>query len=205
MVIRKLIVGLGNPGPGYRDHRHNVGFMVVDELARRRGLVWGGDDRRGLEAVDTRGGLVLLKPLTYMNLSGDAVLAWSLREFPDGGAPRPLVVCDDLALPLGSLRLRGRGSSGGQNGLESIIEALEGADVPRLRLGIAPLAGEVDPARWADFVLKPFAPDEREAARSVVEHAADAVEHWLEAGLEDTVSRFNRRVKRPEPEEPGPD
>lgn len=215
MMQPRIVVGLGNPGAAYAAHRHNVGFGVLDELARRRDLVLatGGD---GAWAAATGGSLILIKPLTYMNRSGEALLAWSRaagvrldgRLSPPADDPeretaadepglRPLVVCDDLALPLGSLRLRSRGSSGGQNGLGSIIEAVGGEEFPRLRLGIAPAEGGIDPADWADFVLEPFVADEREAAAELVVLAADAVENWLVRGLEDTVSRFNRRV-RPE-------
>jgi PTH1 family peptidyl-tRNA hydrolase len=205
MDRRPFIVGLGNPGAGYREHRHNVGFMVVEELARRRGLRFAEPDRRWAEAADPLDGLVLLKPLTYMNLSGEAVAAWGARRHPDGSAPVPLVVCDDLALPLGSLRLRARGSSGGQNGLASIIAVSATEDIPRLRLGVAPLAAAVDPADWADFVLQPFAAGERTAAAAMVRAAADALETWLAEGLEAAVARHNRRVRRPEPEAPAED
>lgn len=213
-----LIVGLGNPGDSYLLNRHNLGFMVVDELARRLGLVFrsGGRSYDLAEGKDAPGGVVLLKPLTYMNLSGLAVAAWSKDEnvavtgLPvvpadkdaadvavDPGAVRPLVVCDDLSLPLGSVRLRPRGSSGGQNGLESVIEEVGGEEFPRLRLGIAPLEGEIDPAAWPDHVLADFDKDEKEAAADLVDHAANTLEFWLEHGLESTISRFNRRV-RPE-------
>ena len=209
----KLIVGLGNPGDSYRYHRHNLGFMVIDEIARRLGLSFsaGGESYAVASKTGPAGGLVLLKPLTYMNLSGEAVAAWSrdsgvavtgipevpVADVPDNEAVRPLVVCDDLSLPLGSVRLRPRGSSGGQNGLESVIEHVEGEEFPRLRLGIAPLEGDIDPAAWPDHVLADFDPGEKAAAADLVKHAADTLEFWLEHGLEPTISRFNRRV-RPE-------
>lgn len=168
-----LIVGLGNPGSPYGNHRHNLGFMVADELAGRLGLTFQrvGSKYDFARGEIPSGTLVLLKPLTYMNLSGQAVAAWSLDAgiavtgeapetaaaaepgaepgsepaVPTPAAPdtrvRPLVVCDDLNLPLGSVRLRPRGSSGGQNGLASVIEYLGGEDFPRLRLGVAPGTG----------------------------------------------------------------
>lgn len=217
-----LVVGLGNPGDRYRFNRHNLGFWVVEELARRLGISFRSDG--GSYSVAAGDGVVLLKPLTYMNLSGEAVEAWSHEkginvtgspllppvegdDTAEGeeavgpeiqAAVRPLVVCDDLSLPLGSLRLRGRGSSGGQNGLESVIEHLGGEEFPRMRLGIAPLDRFVDPAQWPDHVLADFDGPEKEAATDLVLHAADAVEFWLANGLDATVSRFNRRI-RPEP------
>lgn len=221
----QLIVGLGNPGPKYENNRHNLGFRVVEELARRRNLVFRNLGQGYLVAggPEAAAGLVLLMPLTYMNLSGEAVDGWSrqagepvigrkaqaapeIPEMPEEEIAdsdvsetgiRPLVVCDDLNLPLGSVRLRPRGSSGGQNGLASVIAHLGGDEFPRLRLGVAPLDGEVDPADWPDYVLADFQPGERPAAEEMVSHAADALEYWLENGLEATISRFNRRV-RPE-------
>lgn len=212
----KLIVGLGNPGESYRNHRHNLGFRVIEEIARRRGLTFrsGGESYAVAARMESEGGLVLLKPLTYMNLSGRAVAAWSEDsgvavtgipkvqdpDVPDNDAVRPLVVCDDLSLPLGSVRLRPRGSSGGQNGLESIIEHVGGEEFSRLRLGIAPLAGDIDPVAWPDHVLADFDPGERAAAADLVKHAADTLEFWLEHGLEPTISRFNRRVRPDTPD-----
>lgn len=212
----KLIVGLGNPGDSYRLHRHNLGFRVIDELARRLDLTFraGGASYAVAAREDPAGWIVLLKPLTYMNLSGQAVAAWSgdagvavtgIPEITDTGdmdseAVRPLVVCDDLSLPLGSVRLRPRGSSGGQNGLDSLIDHVGGGEFPRLRLGIAPLEREIDPSAWPDHVLADFDPKEKAAAADLVEHAADTLEFWLEHGLEPTISRFNRRV-RPDTEE----
>jgi PTH1 family peptidyl-tRNA hydrolase len=113
---------------------------------------------------------------------------------PRRDALRPLVVCDDLALPLGAVRLRARGGSGGQNGLASLIERLGGEAFPRLRLGIAPEQATVPPEQWADYVLADFAPDELEAAAAAVAHAVAALEWWLEHGIEAAASRFNRRA-----------
>ncbi len=196
----RLIVGLGNPGEEYRHNRHNLGFLVVEELARRLGFSFrqGGASYLIARGKGQRENLVLLKPLTYMNRSGHAIAAWSR----DTGLElvQPLVVCDDLNLHLGSVRLRPRGSSGGQNGLVSVIEHLGGEEFPRLRLGIAPLDREIDPAEWPDHVLADFDPDERTVADDMVAHAASTLEFWLDHGLEPAISRFNRRV-RPDPEE----
>ncbi len=206
----RLIVGLGNPGDAYRHHRHNLGFRVVEELARRLGLAFQSGGPSYLVAVDggLRGRLVLMKPLTFMNRSGQAVAAWSgdagvaVTGIPQApAAVRPLVVCDDLSLPLGSLRLRPRGSSGGQLGLASVIDHLGGEEFPRLRLGIAPLDRDIDPATWPDHVLADFDPEELSAADDLVARAAAALEFWLDHGLEPAISRFNRRV-RSDPEQP---
>ncbi len=195
----RLIVGLGNPGDEYRHNRHNLGFLVIEELARRLGLTFQPGGPSYLIAQDNGPGknLFLLKPLTYMNRSGQAVEAWSR----DTGVEvvQPLVVCDDLNLHLGSVRLRPFGSSGGQNGLVSVIEHLGGEEFPRLRLGIAPLDRDIDPADWADHVLADFDPGEKAAAEDMVAHAASTLEFWLDHGLESAISRFNRRV-RPDPE-----
>jgi PTH1 family peptidyl-tRNA hydrolase len=213
----QVIVGLGNPGSNYAGNRHNIGYMVLDELARRRELVYRTDVAGCLWTADAQ--CTLLRPATYMNRSGDALATWAARQDlaltgrpesePDSPAPddpprpqlRPLVICDDLALPLGSVRLRARGSSGGQNGLESIIDHLGGEEFPRLRLGIAPPDAPVPPQDWPDFVLTDFTTGEAEVVNEIVNHAADAVEFWLENGLEATVSRYNRRIR---PDRPSP-
>ncbi len=218
----KVVVGLGNPGPRYALTRHNIGFFVLEELLKRRNLEFQISES---EYLATSHGLeednpVLIKPLTYMNLSGEALVSWAERSgekltglpwvFPepdeDDSEPtepwlpsgiRPLIICDDLVLPLGAVRLRGKGSSGGQNGVQSIIDELGGDEFPRLRLGVAPMQGPVAPEFWADFVLAEFEEDEWETVKDVVQHAADAVEFWLENSTEKTASRFNRR-RRPD-------
>lgn len=197
----KIIVGLGNPGPGYANNRHNIGFMVVDALARRLNLDFSIHEQAFLATGwgFAAGDPVLIKPQTYMNLSGEALTLWSAKADlcpPDEDsrpAFSPLVICDDLALPLGSLRLRSRGSSGGQNGLESVIEHLGREDFPRLRLGIAPRDGPVEPEFWSKFVLGDFSAEEKPLLQEVVDRAVKALEFWLEHSLEQTASRFNRR------------
>lgn len=215
----RIVAGLGNPGAKYAGNRHNIGYMVLDELARRRELVYRTDIAGCLWTADDH--CILVRPAMYMNRSGDALTTWAARRnqpltgrpepATGDGAPasaeldpaqiRPLVICDDLALPLGSVRLRARGSSGGQNGLESIITHLGGEEFPRLRLGIAPLNAPVPPAEWPQFVLTDFGAGEAETVGEIVAHAADAVEFWLVQGLEATISRFNRRIR---PERPTP-
>jgi PTH1 family peptidyl-tRNA hydrolase len=184
----KLIVGLGNPGSAYRETRHNVGFEVLDLLARRA----GDPQRRArfqgeVAQVSLRGHpALLLWPLTWMNLSGSAVLA--ARDFYKIVESDMLVACDDFNLPLDTIRLRPSGSAGGQNGLADILARLGGTSVPRLRLGIGPV-----PAGWkpADFVLGRFAKPEREAVAVMVERAADAAEEWLARGIQTAMNRYN--------------
>lgn len=182
-----LIVGLGNPGPEYQDTRHNVGFLVVEELARRWRLALGGHECSSRLA---RGdGPWLAAPQTYMNRSGYAVRC--LAERYELAPARVLVVLDEVALPLGALRLRPAGSPGGHRGLESVLESLQSDQVPRLRLGVR--QGEQPPRgeQLVDFVLTPFAAEEREELAAMVKRAADACESWLAEGLERTMSRFN--------------
>jgi peptidyl-tRNA hydrolase, PTH1 family len=183
----RIILGLGNPGPEYQDTRHNVGFQVVEELARRRRLELSGRECRCLLARD--GDLILAMPQTYMNRSGYS--AWCLCERFTVDPADLLVVLDDVALPLGTLRLRGRGSPGGHRGMESILESLRSAEVPRLRLGIR--EGEEPPSgdELVDFVLSPFPPERREEVYDMVRRSADACESWLEAGLEATMNLYN--------------
>ncbi|MDX2475076.1 MAG: aminoacyl-tRNA hydrolase [Candidatus Krumholzibacteria bacterium] len=200
----KVIVGLGNPGVRYANNRHNIGFMVLDALARRRGLAFQTDVP--IHAWVSTADYALVKPLTYMNRSGEALSDWAVRQgqeltgAADQEGVRPLIVCDDLNLPMGSVRLRAGGRSGGQNGLASAIECLGGDNFPRLRLGIAPLAAPVPPEHWPEYVLADFTPDEADQLQDQVAHAVAALESWLENGLEFTISKFNRRIR---PEEAG--
>ncbi len=162
----KLIVGLGNPGREYRDTRHNVGFMVVDEIARRHGLDWAMAPSQVPDAfVAKKFGaepVLLAKPLTFMNRSGDAVAA--LARYYDIAPADLLVVVDEVDLPFGRLRARARGSGGTHNGLKSLVERLGTTEFPRLRLGV----GRGDARRdLADHVLSKFEPDEHDGARRV--------------------------------------
>jgi len=186
----RLLVGLGNPGQRYAPTRHNLGFMAVDRVARAAGASF---QRRGeslvAEAVFEGEPLLLAKPQTFMNLSGPAVDA--LRHSGEGvlACPRILVYLDDLALPLGALRLRERGSAGGHKGLASVLTALGTEEVPRMRLGIAGDGGLGDPVR---FVLEPFTSDEREAVDEVLERAVAATRVYLNDGIAKAMSMFNR-------------
>jgi PTH1 family peptidyl-tRNA hydrolase len=184
----RLVVGLGNPGPEYEGTRHNVGFDLVDRLARETGAKWSKEHKFRAKVALLPGGVVLAKPLTYMNLSGNAV-ARLLRHHRLGPS-RLLVVYDDTALPVGSLRFRAGGSAGGHNGIKSIIASLGGEAFPRLRLGIGPAPpGE----ELVDFVLGRFSPEERVEVEKILEIAAEGVSYALSAGLEAAMNRHNRR------------
>ncbi len=188
MAGKYLIVGLGNPGAKYAKTRHNVGFWVVDELARRHGFSGERSEKRAL-ARDGRihGARVkLAKPQTFMNRSGESVRA--LLDYHDIALERLLVIHDDLDTPFGSIRLRKSGGHGGQNGLRSIIQHLGSQDYARLRFGIGRPPGRLSPV---DFVLQPFKGDAAIQAQEMLGRAADAVECWLAHGSEVAMSRFN--------------
>jgi len=182
----KAIVGLGNPGRDYAGTRHNVGFDVVDEIARRWNVQLRPWKSVAHVAVVGARGAVLVEPQTYMNLSGDAVnrvAAFHKLEPSD-----VLVVVDEVQLPLGRIRLRRSGSAGGHNGLKSIIQHV-GPEFPRLRIGV----GRGDP-KWdlADHVLARFGREERDAVVEAVNRAADAAELFVEQDIEVAMNRFNQ-------------
>ena len=188
----KLIVGLGNPGPRYRGTFHNVGFDVVDEVARRRGVSFEAAPADALMARvrDVEGGALLAKPLTFMNVSGDAVGA--LQRYFRIALEDLLVVVDDVALPAGRLRVRRSGSAGGHNGLKSIIACLGTDGFARLRVGV----GRGDPRRHlADHVLSRVSGEERETLTVATGQAADAAELFLGAPIEELMKRFNAAPK----------
>ena len=182
----KLVVGLGNPGPKYRDTRHNVGFWVVDEIASRWHLEHAWRERDEAMVAKQAGGAVLAKPLTFMNLSGFAISR--LRQFFHVEPNDLLVIVDEAALPLGRLRARARGSAGGHNGLKSVIEQLGTTEFSRLRIGVGRGDGRRD---LADHVLSKFDPDEREAIRAATLRAADAAEMFISDGIERVMNTFN--------------
>jgi PTH1 family peptidyl-tRNA hydrolase len=192
-----LIVGLGNPGREYEATRHNVGFRVMDELARRHNLSFGKLERKALSASGTVRGkrVILSKPQTYMNLSGESVR--SVLDFYKVEIARVLIVADDLDLPLGTLRLRMSGSAGGQNGLKNIIQHLGTQDFNRLRFGIGRPPGKMQ-AR--DYVLAPFKGDDAILAAQVIDRAADAAETWLVDGIDLAMTRHNGDIDTPKPE-----
>lgn len=188
-----VVFGLGNPGSRYADTRHNVGWRVIETLVARwqAGRQPDAPSHRWWQAERDGRTVALVEPQTYMNRSGDAVAAW--RDGPGLDPGSMLVVLDDVYLPLGTLRLRAHGSSGGHRGLESIEAALGGNDYPRLRIGVG--AAESS-EQLRDHVLETFGPDEQEAARAAIESAADAVECWLSDGIVAAMNRFNRRVQK---------
>jgi len=184
----RFVVGLGNPGERYRRTRHNVGFMVLDALAARLGR---GQGREEGEAWVSRADFsgeesLLVKPLTFMNRSGVAVA--ELLALKGGSSRDVVVVMDDVALDLGWLRVRERGSHGGHNGLRSVIEVLGTEEFPRVRVGIR--KGEVS-ADLADYVLAPFPNDDILLVQEVVGRAADAVESLIRDGAATAMNRFN--------------
>lgn len=188
-MIPKLIVGLGNPGIEYRDTRHNIGFMVLDELASRFGASFNEEKRwHGLVAKFAGGWL--LKPQTFMNDSGRSVR--QVCQFYKVASVEVLAVYDDVDLPLGKLRLRLAGSAGGHNGMKSMISSLGTEAFPRLKLGIAADSGRPAGDRLVGHVLGRFREEERPTLNLVIQAAADAIISALQSGLDAAMNRFNR-------------
>lgn len=188
--MSKAIVGLGNPGAEYERTRHNAGWILLDHLAARGGFPpW----RRSIDSVISSGTLAgipvrLVKPTSYMNLSGRAIAP--LRSPSFDPASDLLVLVDEVALPLGRFRLRGAGSAGGHNGLRSIEAALGHQDYARLRIGVGPKPPEYDDL--ADFVLGRLTKAERAELDARLDTMCDAIECWLSDGIETAMNRFNR-------------
>ncbi len=192
----KLLVGLGNPGAKYHDTRHNVGFRVIDALARRWSVDQWREQHQALVAKVREGdeAVLVAKPMTFMNLSGDAVAG--LAGFYKVAVPDVLVVLDEVALPLGRLRAGRGGSHGGHNGLKSVIARLGTSDVPRLRLGV----GRGDGRReLADHVLGTFAAEEREQVEAAVLRAAEASVMFVTDGIERVMNVFNAANDKQDP------
>jgi len=193
----KLIVGLGNPGKEYRETRHNVGFKVADEIAKRHGLTLAMAPSQVPDAFIAKkfgaDPLLIAKPLTFMNNSGDAVAA--LARYYDIATGDLLVVVDEVALPFGRLRARARGSAGGHNGLKSVIARLGTTEFPRLRLGV----GRGDARRdLADHVLSKFEADEQSALGEFITRAADAAEMFAADGIEKVMNTYNPGATDPD-------
>ncbi len=187
--MRYLIVGVGNPGDEYQYARHNIGVMVLDALARASNAVFE-DKRYGFVAHMRIKNLelVLLKPTTFMNLSGNAVRYWMNQEKID--PQNLLIVADDLALPLGKIRLKSKGSGGGHNGIGNIIQVLCSEQFARLRFGIGndfPMGAQIK------FVLDPFNEDERKVLDERIPVAVEAVKNFCLAGIDDTMCKFNNK------------
>lgn len=196
----KVIVGLGNPGPKYAGTRHNVGFDVLDYLAAAPGV---GPFRSKFQALiaEAKEGdepILLIKPETFMNLSGRAVR--QVVDFYKLEPARVLIVSDDFNLPLGKLRVRAKGSHGGQNGLRNIQECLGTDEYPRLRLGV----GQPGDGEAVDFVLSRFKPGERTAVEDAVAKAAEAVMVWVRQGIDACMNKANGpgedKPKKPKPD-----
>jgi peptidyl-tRNA hydrolase, PTH1 family len=189
----RLVVGLGNPGREYAQTRHNIGFMILDKLAQRAGAAFRHEAKWNLDLASLgsmssdSGGVLLCKPMTYMNLSGDPVAQMS--RFYKIASSEMLVVLDDAALPLGKLRFRARGSSGGHNGLQSILDHLGGGknEMPRLRIGIGAAEGRT----MTRHVLGRFAPEEMPALDQSLARAIKAIDVAQACGLEAAMNKFN--------------
>jgi PTH1 family peptidyl-tRNA hydrolase len=181
----RLVAGLGNPGPEYELTRHNIGFLVIDRLAAQLGSKWERSTKWDALSVKC-GGVFLVKPMSFMNRSGAPLFA--IAQFYKVAPQEILVVSDDLALPLGRLRLRPDGGSGGHNGLESIVAEFGTEDIPRLRVGIgaAPSHGSVD------YVLGRFFEEEKPIVRSTIERSAEAVKCAIDNGLVSAMNTFNK-------------
>lgn len=186
----KIVVGLGNPGAKYAGTRHNIGFDVLDSLYVRHGSpsakVTSDGKTAQVEIGSTK--LILVWPLTYMNNSGRFVQP-IVQFYKINKSDELLVVCDDLSLPLGKLRIRPQGSAGGQKGLADILQRFGDQHVPRLRIGI-----DATPPGWdtADYVLSKFRSQEREVVDEAVQSACQAVEAWCEQGLQYCMNKFNK-------------
>ncbi len=191
VVTMVLIVGLGNPGPKYAGSRHNFGFMVINELARRWDIAVDNkkfDSRFGTGLFGERK-VALQKPSTFMNASGQAVVgATNFYKIPPEDV---IVIMDDLALPLGCNRIRARGSAGGHKGLSDIMNRLGTSEIARLRLGIGSPPRFIDPV---DFVLARFLPEEQALLSESIAEAADAVEMTLRDGINRAMDRYNRKA-----------
>ena len=196
----KLIVGLGNPGNEYERTRHNVGWMVVDAFARKFRIEVTRHEKSAMTGSGrvAGGSVMVAKPLTYMNLSGDAVrlLVNAYLESTE----EVMVVYDDIDLPLGKLRIRPSGSSGTHNGMRSIVQTLGSERFPRLRVGI----GAADGGRLRDYVLDEFTPEEQPIVDRAIERAVDALLLFARGDLKRAMNEFNRDPD-PDPEKPDPE
>jgi PTH1 family peptidyl-tRNA hydrolase len=183
-VALRLVVGLGNPGSEYERTRHNVGFRLVDRLVGEADPFW--KDFKGLGVAAKWGDVWVAKPMTYMNESGQFVKTFAgYNNIP---IPEILVVYDEISLPLGKLRIRKKGSAGGQKGMLSILRHLGTEEVARLRVGIGPQPEKMDSA---DFVLSRFKPAEEEGLSAALDLSVDAIKTVLESGVDAAMNRFN--------------
>lgn len=188
-IMKYLIVGLGNPGPEYENTRHNAGFKIVDKLVHNLEGQWK-DERYGwISEIKYKGrSLTLLKPSTFMNRSGKSVSYWGQKlklKTPD----KILVIVDDIHLPLGSCRLRKKGSSGGHNGLQDIEEKIGRNDYPRIRVGIG---NDFYPGQQVNYVLSEWTEEEEKVLPDIIQHCADMILSYTTIGADRTMNQFNR-------------
>lgn len=186
----RLVACLGNPGQQYRNTRHNIGFLVGDELARRSVAAFSFESRWNADTARV-GGRTIMKPQTFMNLSGEAV--GDFAKFHKIPSEQVMVVLDDTSLPLGMIRLRKSGTAGGHNGLDSVLVHLGTGNVPRLRVGIGRPGGTA----LHDHVLGEFEPDEMPAVAESVSRASDAFEYANAHGMDAAMNQFNQRNQEP--------
>ncbi len=182
----RLVVGLGNPGPEYEGTRHNIGFHLLGQMAESRNWNWSRERKLRAKVAKANAALILAKPLTYMNLSGNAVsrVARLYKLKPE----QILIIYDDIDLPVGKIRFRANGSAGGHNGIKSIIEYLGTKEFPRLKIGIGSAAGK---GGMVDHVLGKFDKEEWAKLEKVLANAEDGVNCVLSSGLDTAMNRFN--------------
>ncbi len=188
-----LIAGLGNPGRMYRLNRHNVGFMLIDHLAESAGIKLGKVQSRAITGLGDRESkrLLLVKPQTYMNLSGDAI--FSLLKYYKIPINQLMVVHDDLDLPLGTIRIRSSGGAGGQKGMASIIKRLDTQNFSRMRIGIGRPPGQM---QASDYVLEDFLSGERDVLEEVLKRATEAIRVFISSGIDQAMTQFNNLPKK---------
>ena len=190
----KLIAGLGNPGKEYANTRHNSGFLAMDLLAEKCGVTIQTEKWKALTATVRIEGqpVLLMKPLTYMNLSGSAVS--QAVQFYQIDAEDILIIHDDMDLPVGSVRIRKNGSSGGQKGMKSILQSLKTENIARIRIGV----GHEDRGNVPDYVLSPVSKEEQPLYRDTLQCAADAAYAWVNDPIDKVMNRYNRKEKKKE-------
>lgn len=193
-LLTYMVVGLGNPGREYRETRHNIGFMVIDTFGSRHGIVLSKVQNKAIIGIGRTAGkkVILVKPQTFMNLSGQAVSA--LVRFYKVPMQNLIIAHDDVDLPLATIRMRPGGGSAGQKGVNSIIERLGSQDFPRLRMGVGRPPGQMDAAA---FVLRPFDKNERDLLPEFLDRAAAALDCFIEFDLDTAMNRYNPTNKEP--------
>jgi len=189
----KLVVGLGNPGKQYEKNRHNVGFMAIDIFSRRYGIKLDIKKKKALFGRGTLDGeeIILLKPQTFMNLSGEAVLY--LASFLKIKSENIIVIADDSDLPLGMIRIRKNGSSGGHNGIKSLIYSLKTSNFPRIRIGIGRPSRESE-IELSEYVLQDFPEEEYKIIKPVLEDVTDALYIMITSSIEQAMNKYNRKI-----------